>query len=198
IIGKRGLQRRQLRRRISGRQDGLGRPHFVRLFLAEETVIRSFELAVIELQLHPFGHVHGAGVNRTCRRCVVEVLEINHLQLSVDALMREGIVVAGLERGIAQRGVVHSQRYKNVFANVVFPALSSYGGNDLAGSDVHQVVISVMTAEAGGGLHEAQFVDDLVARVSRGWKEEQVALPSPMPLLWVSTSRMVISCATYG
>jgi len=50
-----------------------------------------------------------------------------------------------------------------------------------------------MAAEAGRGLHEAQLVNDFVARVGRLRPEQQIAFAQAMPLRWVSKSRMVIS-----
>ena len=80
------------------------------------------------------------------------ISERNDLQLAIDARMREGIVVAGLEVGVRDVGVRHAERSEDALANVVVPGSAGDGGDDLSGRHVEQVVVGVVAAEAGGGF----------------------------------------------
>ena len=62
-----------------------------------------------------------------------------------------------------------------MLADVIVPGDAGDRRNDLAGGHVKQIVVGKMTAETGSRLHEAQFVNDLVAGVSRLRPEQQIA-----------------------
>src|SRR5882757_1776806 len=89
--------------------------------------------------------------------------------------MRESVIVARFEGCVAEIGGGHAEGQQDFFANVVFPSFTGDGGNDLAGGDVHEIVVSVVTAEAGGGLHEAKAIDDVFAREGGVRPEEEIA-----------------------
>src|ERR1700689_1999952 len=100
---------------------------------------------------------------------------MDDLQFAIDARVRGGVVVAGFEGGGADVGVVHAERGEDVLRDVVVPGGSGDGGNDLAGRHVEQVVVGVVAAKTGGGLHEAKLVDDFFARVGGLRPEEEIA-----------------------
>lgn len=77
--------------------------------------------------------------------------------------MGKGVIVAGFEGSVTETSGVHAQREQDFFADVVFPGFAGDGGDDLAGSDVHEIVICEVATETGRGLHESEAVDDVVA-----------------------------------
>src|SRR5712664_4139021 len=89
--------------------------------------------------------------------------------------MREGVIVAGLEDGIAEISGVHAEGKKNCFADVVFPGFAGDRRNDLTGGDVQEIVVGEAAAKAGSRLHEAQAVDDVVASEGGVRPEEEIA-----------------------
>src|ERR1035441_2459331 len=91
--------------------------------------------------------------------------------------MGKGDVICGLDVDVGDVGVVHAERRENALTNVIVPGSASDSEDDLSGSHVEQIVVGVVTAETGGGLHEAQFVDNFFARVGGVRPEEQIAFP---------------------
>ena len=151
------------------------RPHFLGALLAEQAAVAVRELAAVQLQLYPLGHVGGAGIDGAGRAGVVEYFEGDDLQFALQTRMRKSYVVAGLDVGVGDVGMGHAQRCKNSLANVVVPGGAGHGGDDLSGGHIEKIVVGVVAAETGGGLHEAQLVDDFFARVSRVRPEQQIA-----------------------
>src|ERR1035437_8908697 len=98
--------------------------------------------------------------------------------------MGKGDVICGLDVGVGDVGVVHAERRENPLANVIVPGSASDSGDDLSGGHVEQIVVGVVTAETGGGLHEAQFVDNFFARVGGGRAEEQTPFPESNAPRW--------------
>ena len=79
------------------------------------------------------------------------------------------------ERGDIGERVGHAERREDALADEIVPTLAGDRGNQLAGRDVEQVVVGIGAAETGGGLDEAQALDDLVAAQVAGREEHQVS-----------------------
>ena len=152
----------------------MGGPHLFGALLAEQVASSVGELTAIQLQLYPLRHVCGTGINGACRPGVVEVFEGKNLQFALDARVRVGTILAGLDIGVGDVGVVHAERREDVLANIVIPGSAGHRGDDLSSSHVEQIVIGIVAAETGGGLHETQPVDDFFARVGGMRPEEQI------------------------
>src|ERR1051326_4526543 len=90
--------------------------------------------------------------------------------------MWKRVVVARFEFGIADIGMVHRQRSENVLANVIVPGSAGYGGNDLSGGHIKQIVVSVVAAETRLRLHKSQLVNHVLARIRSVRPEQKIAL----------------------
>src|SRR6202140_5356312 len=165
VVREVGLQSGENWWKIVDRKDGLGGPHLFGALLAEQVASSVGELTAIQLQLYPLRHVCGTGINGACRPGVVEVFEGKNLQFALDARVRVGTILAGLDIGVGDVGVVHAERREDVLANIVIPGSAGHRGDDLSSSHVEQIVIGIVAAVTGGGLHETQPVDDFFARV---------------------------------
>ena len=63
-----------------------------------------------------------------------------------------------------RRTVVHAQRKQQAFFEKVLERRASGAGDDLAGDDVHQIVVGILRAKAGAGFQVSHGANDFFAR----------------------------------
>jgi len=90
--------------------------------------------------------------------------------------------VAWLDSGIADVGNYSSQAERRCAGEYSRPTKFQSRGNDLSRCHVEQVVVGVVTAKAGSGLHETQLVNDFITCVSGSAARTADAFASPIPL----------------
>jgi hypothetical protein len=153
-----------LGRRV-GAHDRLGRVH-----LAQRRGLQQAGAAVgaaAEVHAHPLRHVVRGRVDRAGAADVLVVAARHGDRLAGVAQVRPRHVAVRLGRRRARAAPPHAERLEDPARDRVVPRRARRGADDLAGGDVHQVVVAVLGAERLGGGEEAGVAQHLGARERR-------------------------------
>src|SRR6186713_1162918 len=90
--------------------------------------------------------------------------------------MRRRNVSTRLKRINACAGFIHSERRKDPRSNEIIPRHSRYACNDLAGGEIHQVLISEPAAKAPRRLKKSGSSENFIPAIVRSVPQKIAAL----------------------
>ena len=121
------------------------------------------ELAVIEMDDGPMGHLVDGGVDGAGGADDRDVAEGDLLEALLLGAVGEGEIGVLLRFEDREIRPLHAQRLEDERADGVLPLLARQLFDQVAGGQVHQVVVLPLLAEVGRGLEIRQAPDELLA-----------------------------------
>ncbi len=117
--------------------------------------------ASVQVEPDPLRHVHHVRIDRTGRSDVVDLAVRDRHQLAVDFGVRSCYVRLPVQTAHRGGGARHPEREENSISEKVIPGPAGDGRDDLAGRQIHDVLIPEGGSNAPGRLMEAHPPEDL-------------------------------------